>query len=39
MIGPDESIERFEMADPGGAFAVCSETRFKRVKRREGVWS
>jgi len=30
MLGPDEFVERFEMAEPGGAFALYSETRFKR---------
>jgi hypothetical protein len=30
MAGPDEFLERFEMAEPGGAFALYSETRFKR---------
>ena len=30
ILGPDEFIERFEMAEPNGAFAPYSETRFKR---------
>ena len=30
VIGPDEFVERFEMADPGKEFEIYSETRFKR---------
>jgi hypothetical protein len=29
-LGPDEFVERFELADPGKEFVVYSETRFKR---------
>lgn len=32
VLGSDEFIERFEMAEPNGAFAVYSEARFKRKK-------
>ncbi len=32
IIGPDEFIERFEMAEPNSAFEVYSEARFKRKK-------
>lgn len=32
ILGPDEFIERFEMAEPGGAFEVYSEARLKRKK-------
>ena len=30
ILGPDEFVERFEMADPGGEFKLYSESRFKR---------
>jgi hypothetical protein len=32
VLGPDEFVERFELAEPGKEFAVYSETRFQRVK-------
>lgn len=32
VLGPDEFIERFEMAEPNAGFAVYSESRFKRRK-------
>lgn len=32
ILGPDEFIERFEMAEPNSAFAVYTEARFKRKK-------
>jgi hypothetical protein len=30
VVGPDEFVERFELAEPGKEFEVYSETRFKR---------
>jgi len=32
ILGRDEFIERFEIADPGKDFALYSEVRFKRVR-------
>ena len=32
ILGPDEFVERFEMAEPNSEFAVYSESRFKRKK-------
>lgn len=32
IVGPDEFIETFEMAEPGKDFAVYSEARLKRIK-------
>lgn len=32
ILGPDEFVERFEMAEPNGEFALYSETRLKRAK-------
>jgi hypothetical protein len=32
ILGPDEFVERFEMAEPNAEFAVYSEARFKRKK-------
>jgi hypothetical protein len=32
IVGPDAFIERFELAEPGGDFAVYSESRFSRKK-------
>jgi hypothetical protein len=32
IVGPDEFIETFELAEPGKDFAVYSEARLKRVK-------
>lgn len=32
VIGPDEFIERFELAEPGKTFELYSETRFRRNK-------
>lgn len=32
MIGPDEFVERFELAEPGREYEVYSETRFRRKK-------
>jgi hypothetical protein len=32
ILGPDEFIERFEMAEPNGEFALYVENRFKRAK-------
>ena len=32
IVGADEFIERFEMAEPGKPFAIYSETRLKRKK-------
>ena len=32
IVGPDEFVERFEMAEPNSEFAIYSETRFKRKK-------
>ena len=32
ILGPDEFVERFEMAEPNAEFAVYSESRFKRKK-------
>ena len=32
ILGPDEFVERFEMAEPNRAFSVYSETRLKRKK-------
>lgn len=32
ILGPDEFVERFEMAEPNGEFAIYSEARFKRKK-------
>lgn len=32
ILGPGDLVERFEMAEPNGEFAVYSETRFKRMK-------
>ena len=32
ILGPDEFLERFEMAKPSGEFAVYSESRFKRKR-------
>jgi hypothetical protein len=32
FLGPDEFLERFEMAPPGQPFAVYSETRLRRVR-------
>ena len=32
IVGPDEFVERFEMAEPGQPFATYSETRLKRKK-------
>ena len=32
ILGPDEFVERFELAEPNGEFAVYSESRFKRKK-------
>lgn len=32
ILGPDEFTERFELAEPGGEFAVYSESRFRRKK-------
>lgn len=33
ILGPDEFIERFEMAEPNSAFATYSEVRLKRTKK------
>jgi hypothetical protein len=33
LLGPDEFIERFELAEPGGAFELYSETRLRRKTR------
>lgn len=35
VLGPDEFTETFELAAPGGAFEVYSESRFKRKKPPE----
>lgn len=32
ILGPDTFVERFELAEPGGAFATYSETTLKRRK-------
>ena len=32
IVGPDEFVERFEIAEPGKPFATYSETRLKRKK-------
>lgn len=32
ILGPDEFVERFEMAEPNAEYAVYSESRFKRKK-------
>ena len=32
IVGPDEFVERFEMAEPGSEFVLYSEARFKRKK-------
>ncbi|MDZ4806481.1 MAG: hypothetical protein SGI90_16630 [Candidatus Eisenbacteria bacterium] len=32
ILGPDEFVERFEMAEPNGPFALYSKSRFKRKK-------
>ncbi len=32
ITGPDEFVERFELAEPGKDFGVYTETRFKRKK-------
>ena len=32
ILGPDEFIERFELAEPESAFVVYTEGRFKRVR-------
>jgi hypothetical protein len=32
IVGPDEFIETFEMAEPGKDFEVYSEARLKRIK-------
>lgn len=32
ILGPDEFIERFELAEPGGEFTVYSEARLKRKR-------
>lgn len=32
ILGPDEFVERFEIAEPGGDFALYSESRLKRKK-------
>jgi hypothetical protein len=32
ILGPDEFVERFELAEPGGDFAVYSEARLKRKR-------
>ena len=32
ILGPDEFMERFEIAEPNGEFAVYSEARLKRKK-------
>ena len=32
ILGPDEFVERFELAKPGAEFAVYSETRFRRSR-------
>lgn len=32
IMGPDEFVERFEMAEPNAEFAVYSESRFKRKR-------
>jgi len=32
IIGPDEFVERFELAEPGKDFQLYSETRFRRNK-------
>lgn len=32
ILGPDEFIERFEIAEPGAAFALYSEARLRRKK-------
>jgi len=33
IVGPDEFVERFEMAEPNSDFAVYSESRFKRKRQ------
>jgi hypothetical protein len=33
VASPDEFVETFELAEPGGAFHVYSRARFKRVRR------
>jgi hypothetical protein len=32
VLGPDEFIERFDLAEPGKDFELYSETRFQRIK-------
>ncbi len=32
ITGPDEFVERFELAEPGKDFELCIETRFRRKK-------
>lgn len=32
LLGPDEFVERFEIAEPGAPFALYSENRFRRQK-------
>jgi hypothetical protein len=32
ILGPDEFLERFELAPPGGGFALYTENRLRRVK-------
>lgn len=32
ILGPDEFVERFELAEPNAEFALYSESRFKRKK-------
>jgi hypothetical protein len=32
IVGPDEFVERFEIAEPGKEFELYSEARFRRSK-------
>jgi hypothetical protein len=32
-VGPDEFVERFELAEPGKSFELYSEARLRRVAR------